>query len=207
MPPKCHIEVPAEIPALQIQQELTSSEPLAEPHNHPIAGWTPDQIEAAERIARDPEIRSALFATAIHFGAPEPEEVVQDSIVDMAVLGEKLDFSRAINLARVIAQRTAIDQLRKISKRDGRELAADTLPDVVSGNQENEHLDRMLLEELLAELPQHSRGVLRLIYFAGYKYRDLAEEVGIPFGTIATAASDARKKLKARLAKRGITGI
>ena len=51
------------------------------------------------------------------------------------------------------------------------------------------------------QLPDVLRQVLYLVYFQGMKYREVAETLGIPFGTIKSRLNIAIKKLKYVLAK------
>ncbi len=52
----------------------------------------------------------------------------------------------------------------------------------------------------LTELPECFRTVVYLADIEGYSYRDIAEMVGVPIGTVMSRLSRARAKLRARLA-------
>jgi RNA polymerase sigma-70 factor, ECF subfamily len=53
----------------------------------------------------------------------------------------------------------------------------------------------------LAELPECFRTVVYLADVEGYAYRDIAEMLGVPIGTVMSRLSRARAKLRARLAQ------
>ena len=63
-------------------------------------------------------------------------------------------------------------------------------------------LERSLqVREAVEQLPEVLRQVLYLVYFQGMKYREAAETLGIPFGTIKSRVNIAIKKLQYVLAK------
>ena len=55
------------------------------------------------------------------------------------------------------------------------------------------------LHHAIADLPENLRDVLNLVYFQGLSYRDAAEILGVPFGTIKTRLSSAYSKLHSTL--------
>ena len=57
------------------------------------------------------------------------------------------------------------------------------------------------VREAVEQLPDGLRQVLYLVYFQGMKYREAAETLGIPFGTIKSRLNIAIKKLQYVLAK------
>jgi len=57
------------------------------------------------------------------------------------------------------------------------------------------------LHAALAELPECFRAVAYLADVEGYSYRDIAEMIGVPIGTVMSRLSRARAKLRARLAE------
>jgi RNA polymerase sigma factor, sigma-70 family len=57
------------------------------------------------------------------------------------------------------------------------------------------------VREAVEQLPDMLRQVLYLVYFQGMKYREAAETLGIPFGTIKSRLNIAIKKLQFVLAK------
>ena len=57
------------------------------------------------------------------------------------------------------------------------------------------------VREAVEQLPETLRQVLYLVYFQGMKYREAAETLGIPFGTIKSRLNTAIKKLQLVLAK------
>lgn len=95
-----------------------------------------------------------------------------------------------------IAQRTWINEMRKQSVRTGGGLVpvedAD-LPDT-NADPETNILGREVLMGVMA-LPEAQRSAVLLAYGEGYSYRDTAEILDIPVGTVMSRLAAARKKL------------
>lgn len=78
--------------------------------------------------------------------------------------------------------------------------------DMLSGNEVDPMDDTITQEQIkqvreaVEQLPELLKQVLYLVYFQGMKYRDAAESLGIPFGTIKSRLNAAVKKLNTLLA-------
>jgi RNA polymerase sigma-70 factor (ECF subfamily) len=55
------------------------------------------------------------------------------------------------------------------------------------------------LAQALADLPPRSRLLLVMFYFEGLSYREIAERLGVPVGTIMSGLSRAKARLRAKL--------
>jgi RNA polymerase sigma-70 factor, ECF subfamily len=78
------------------------------------------------------------------------------------------------------------------------------LPEGCAPSAEAEVLGRFTHSDFysaLAELPECFRTVVYLADVEGYAYRDIAEMIGVPIGTVMSRLSRARAKLRARLAQ------
>ena len=105
---------------------------------------------------------------------------------------------------RIIANRTAIDYLRKMENRkvalgqaDEFLPAADT-----TASAEEEIINRMTYESLLTEfdkLPETNRKVLRLFYANNMTVEQISDALRIPTGTIKSTLSRTRKRIQKRL--------
>lgn len=113
-----------------------------------------------------------------------------------------------------IATNQAIDLRRKTKRyqvvsldesRDG-EFDSGRFVDILSGDEVDPldgtiHQEQALqVREAVDQLPELLKQVLYLVYFQGMKYRDAAESLGIPFGTIKSRLNAAVKKLNNLLA-------
>lgn len=70
-------------------------------------------------------------------------------------------------------------------------VGAEPRPDVVADAEEG----KRWLTRVLAELPEHLRTVVELVYFQGLKYREAAEVLSIPVGTVKSRLHTAILKL------------
>lgn len=99
-----------------------------------------------------------------------------------------------------IAQRTWINELRKNAIRQGAGLAPIDeieLPDNKPNPEMNFFAREVLLEVL--SLPEAQRSTVLLAYVEGYSYKEVAEVLEIPIGTVMSRLSAARAKLMAKL--------
>ncbi|WP_315987115.1 RNA polymerase sigma factor [Actinomadura sp. HBU206391] len=58
---------------------------------------------------------------------------------------------------------------------------------------------RRPLAEAVARLPADQRDVLLLVALAGFNYEEVAQALNVPFGTVGSRLSRARKKLRKAL--------
>jgi len=72
---------------------------------------------------------------------------------------------------------------------DVAEPVPDTLPDI----------DPERLQQALNELPEVFRTPIILYYFEGFGYRDIAEQMDLPLGTVMSRLARAKAHLRARL--------
>lgn len=95
-----------------------------------------------------------------------------------------------------IAQRTWIDEIRKQAVRTGGGLVPIEESDLpaTSPDPEMNLFHRQTLLSVM-ELPDAQRSTVMLVYIEGYSYKEAAETLGIPIGTVMSRLSIARKKL------------
>jgi RNA polymerase sigma-70 factor (ECF subfamily) len=81
---------------------------------------------------------------------------------------------------------------------------AASCPEGCAPSAESEVLNRFANSDFfdaLIELPECYRAVAYLADVEGYSYRDIAEMIGVPIGTVMSRLSRARAKLRTRLAQ------
>lgn len=106
-----------------------------------------------------------------------------------------------------IAQRLWLNELRKQAVRRGGGLAPVEeidLPDK-KPDPETNLLAREALSEVMA-LPEAQRVTVLLVYVEGYSYKEAAEVLDIPIGTIMSRLAAARAKLGDRMNRRSEAG-
>ncbi len=104
-----------------------------------------------------------------------------------------------------ILRNTYLKDRRRQSNRPGvdPEVDLDTLPDDrIEDNEDNleiEGIDREQLQAALNALPDEFRVVVLMFYFEDSSYRQIAEQLGIPSGTVMSRLSRAKQFLRQRL--------
>jgi RNA polymerase sigma-70 factor, ECF subfamily len=136
----------------------------------------------------------------------DAEEVLQEVFLQVWGQAGRFDPDRASPLTWIalITRSRAIDLMRSRGVRQrvveavGREVA-DThqSAEAVGTVWNSERRER--LQGALAELPPEQREVLELAYYGGLTQTEIAEETGLPLGTVKTRVLLAMKKLRANL--------
>ncbi len=97
-----------------------------------------------------------------------------------------------------IVQTTFLDQRRKLAGR-GHDAPPQTLDQLSDeGREAGRHEDRLLLARLregIAGLPEEQRLVIGLVTLEGYTYKETAEILDIPVGTVMSRLARARARL------------
>lgn len=75
-------------------------------------------------------------------------------------------------------------------------LDVDTIP---SQTPKVEEIDRERLQEAINQLPEEFRVVLVLYYFQQRSYREIAEDLGVPMGTVMSRLARAKGHLRSKL--------
>lgn len=134
------------------------------------------------------------------------QEVLQDTLVKVWNRIEQYDskkgklFTWMLNIAR----NQAIDKTR--SREFKQNQKSESIESVVYENRADSSNfntnDFIGIPEVIRQLPEEQQYVLNEIYFKGYSHAELADESGIPLGTIKTRVRNALKKLRLVLAER-----
>lgn len=148
---------------------------------------------------------AALFGTAQRIIQNEEitSEVIQDIFLKIWHKIDQYDSSKGrfftwmLNMTR----NAAIDKIR--SKEISRSGKTDSIDDFVytvdSQNKTELQIDAIGLKELMDDLAEEQRFVLLKVYFEGFTHMELAEEYGIPLGTVKTRLRSALKHLRKRM--------
>ncbi len=142
-----------------------------------------------------------------HLGAEAAvaEDLVQDVMLTVWRRAEQFDASKAgvATWIFTIARNKRIDGIRRERRPEfdpnDPALVADPEPDIdttVDSQQRGAHL-----REAIAELPKQQAHLLHLAYFEDKSHSVIAEELGLPLGTVKSRIRLAMKKLKSQLAE------
>ena len=105
-----------------------------------------------------------------------------------------------------VAYRTALQARRQNARRGAREKQVLDMPHPpVQPRDEAGHELRRLLDEELSRLPDKYRLPVVLCELEGRSRKEVAGQLGLPEGTVSSRLATARKKLAARLTRRGVT--
>jgi RNA polymerase sigma-70 factor (ECF subfamily) len=135
----------------------------------------------------------------------QAEEVAQEVYVEAWTAAPRFDPSLGspTGWLNTIAHRKAVDRVRSSQRNLAREqrhfdtelrqASVDT-SDIVVAQDESSRV-----REALEQLPEAQRTAVRLAYFEGRSYREVAEFLELPLGTVKTRIRDAMKRLRSNL--------
>lgn len=135
------------------------------------------------------------------------EEVSQEVFVELWRTANRYDQSRGSvrAWAATLAHRRAIDRVRSedaAKRRDTLDLTESTFAaealDPVAAEVESS-FDRYRVHQALAGLAPQQREAIELAYVGGFTYREVAERIGVPEGTVKTRIRDGMMRLRAEL--------
>lgn len=139
----------------------------------------------------------------------QSEEVTQEVLVEVWRTSTRFDAERgsASTWIHTMAHRRAIDRVRSAQASHDREQRVARRDQVPAFDEVVEHVERRLEQEqvrrCLSDLTDLQRESVTLAYYNGYTYREVAELLDVPLGTIKTRMRDGLIRLRDCL---GVTG-
>lgn len=164
-----------------------------------------DPIDVASLVA---EHHASLYAYAVRLcGGPDgAEDLVQQTFLKAHANRDQLrDPDRAAPWLFAILRNCFLKAVRKKTPVRAGDLGIE-LETSVEEIPEVEEFDRERLEMALAELSEEFRVVVVMYYFEGASYREIAEGLGLPPGTVMSRLSRAKSHLRRRLSNRPTDG-
>ena len=138
----------------------------------------------------------------------DAEEILQEVFLQVWNQAERYDPRRSSvsTWLVLIARSRAIDRLRSVRVKHRTAVAAQlenqNLHTSPTGARDVLHREqRLRLGEELAELPAEQREVLELAFYSGMTQSEIANQTGIPLGTVKTRTLLAMKKLRKALSE------
>jgi RNA polymerase sigma-70 factor (ECF subfamily) len=132
----------------------------------------------------------------------QSEEVAQEVLVDVWRSATRFDPARGSAAAwiAVMAHRRAVDRVRSAqsaSEREARAARLDVEPqhDQVADEVEA-RLERARVRRCLGSLTDIQRESVTLAYYSGYTYREVADLLDVPLGTVKTRMRDGLIRLR-----------
>ena len=146
------------------------------------SGWV---LGAVRKVLRDPA---------------QAEEVMQEVLLEIWRTASRFDPQQGSGVSWVMtmAHRRAVDRVRSERSHTTRELRAATATidydDVIEAVEAS--LDRQRVLRCLTSLTDRQRECVALAYYSGYTYREVAELLEVPAGTVKTRMRDGLIKLR-----------
>lgn len=194
-----------------------SGQTAVPPRDTPAAA---DDLRLLERIRMHDEVAlgelydrwaNRVFAVALHLlgSQDDAEEVVEKVFTQVWSEADRYHDGRGSVEAWIIliARSRSLDRLRLLKTRMRREermddRSADITP--AMGDSPLQDADagerRDLIGRALERLPGDQQRVVRMTFFEGLTQREIAQELGVPLGTVKTRTRLAFPKLRALLA-------
>jgi RNA polymerase sigma-70 factor (ECF subfamily) len=154
---------------------------------------SPKVFAAVRRVLRDPAMS---------------EEVLQEVFVELWKTAANYDRSRAtaVTFAITIARRRAIDRVRREQSQRNRIESLQRQRNDEPGVLEDEvvtSIDDERVRRALATLPEDQREVITLAFIDGLTHGAIAEQLGLPLGTVKGRARGGLKRLRGLLEELG----
>ena len=146
-----------------------------------------------------------VYAKALHI-LQEPalaEEVAQDTLLILWWRPERFDSSKGSirSMLMGIARYKAIDLVRQEEAvRSKESLLADASRFFEMPSRESQVEDEMVVRSAVSSLPETKREVIFLAFYKGLTYREVAEVLGLPEGTVKTRMRDSLIRLRMAIA-------
>ncbi|MEU4151910.1 MULTISPECIES: sigma-70 family RNA polymerase sigma factor [unclassified Streptomyces] len=132
----------------------------------------------------------------------QSEEVVQDVLLELWRSASRFDPARgsALSWILTLAHRRAVDRVRSVraaGEREQREALRAGEPAFDHVSEEVEAgLEREWVRHCLDRLTALQRQSVTLAYYDGYTYREVAERLSLPLGTVKTRMRDGLIRLR-----------
>lgn len=173
----------------------------------------PDLTELVQRVALgDQDAFAALYdsvASPVHGvvrsvlrDRAQSEEVAQEVLVEVWRTAPRYrpDRGTPVNWILTLAHRRAVDRVRSVEAAAAREHKAallDRLPDYDHVTEQVEaRLEREQVRRCLRTLTDVQKQAVTLAYYRGLTYRQVAETLALPLGTVKTRLRDGLVRLR-----------
>ncbi len=140
-----------------------------------------------------------------YMGEADAEDVAQDTFIRALLHREKFDPNRSmLSWLLTVARHICIDRLRQ--RKHLEPIDSQSVAEISSGRGPDEILSEKqqltIIEETLRSLPEGFRETIMLVDVEGMSYRETADILQVPQGTVMTWLHRGREKLKDSLLKR-----
>ncbi|MFC6705678.1 sigma-70 family RNA polymerase sigma factor [Flexivirga alba] len=152
---------------------------------------------------------NALWAYAVRLTGDRAfaQDVVQETMLRAWREGITDETETSATSARAwlftVARRLVIDESR--SARHRREVATEVLPEERAGDQVDAVFDTAMIVDALAALSVQHREVVVRAYYGRATVAEIADDIGVPPGTVKSRMHYGMRALRLALQERGVT--
>ncbi len=144
--------------------------------------------------------------------ATEAEDVTQEVFLKLWNQPDRFDPARGSLRSFLLAQAhgRAVDAVRSLSSRRLREARDAMRTAQAAYDMQHEVWDLAVADQVahaMGELPEEERRVIELAYFDGRTYREVAQLLDQPEGTVKSRIRNGMRRMRAVLADAGIRGV
>ncbi len=159
----------------------------------------PEDHRAVQKLVDDHYVPLYRYAFRLTGSASDADDLTQEAFCKAQVSYSQLrDPSRAKAWLFSILRNVYLHQRReerqeRLVPLDGAAELAEPAPEPLP------EIDPVRLQQALAELPEVFRTPIILYYFEDFSYRDIAEQMDLPLGTVMSRLARAKAHLRSRL--------
>jgi len=160
---------------------------------------TPGRQRTVEQLVEDHYAALYRYAYRLCGAAADAEDLTQEAFLKaQAHLGQLRDPGRAKPWLFSILRNAYLHRVR--ANRQERRVPLDEVGDLAEPLPEPlPPVDPARLQEALNELPEVFRTPIILYYFEDFSYRDIADQMDLPIGTVMSRLARAKAHLRGRL--------
>ncbi|RPI79499.1 MAG: RNA polymerase sigma factor [Planctomycetaceae bacterium] len=143
------------------------------------------------------------YAYRLSGSAADADDLVQEAFLTAQSKGGQIrEAACARSWLCTVVRNAYLKQLRSPGRRRGRALDQSPEPVVeVSPAELNLDFDEEALRDALRDLAEEFRAPLLLYYFGEHSYREIADQLELPIGTVMSRLSRAKAWLRTRLSQ------
>ena len=170
-----------------------------------------NEVALAEAYRRHGGAVYGLARRVLH-NPTEAEDVTQEVFLRLWNQPDRFDADRGSLRSYLLAQAhaRAVDAVRSSTSRRGRE-AREAMRTAEAGyDLQHEVWDLSVADqvsEAMGELPEEERRAIELAYFDGHTYREVAQLLEQPEGTVKSRIRNGMRRMRAALADKGVRGV
>jgi RNA polymerase sigma factor (sigma-70 family) len=160
---------------------------------------SPGGRRTVQRLVDDHYVALYRYAYRLTGSADEAGDLTQETFCKaQAQFGQLRDINRAKAWLFSILRNAYLHKVR--SEKQHRQVSLDCVAEPPGApDAELPDVEPQRLQAILQELPEGFRTPLILFYFDDFSYRDIAEQMDLPIGTVMSRLARAKAQLRHRL--------